>query len=170
MSEAIIIDNEWPATIPIPYVDFSGSPRNRTIVGDPSAGRVNRRSRMQTGYSSLSVTWKLTEAQFELFKSFFTDDLEMGCAQFKIELRFPRHTTLTEWIARFIDGFEASPIGDDGNWEVTASLDLVFLAVVSDASPLEGYSPFYVDVSGAGTGDDVPFYTSEGFAFYVQDE
>lgn len=117
------MDITWPTTIPIPYIDFSGQPRNSVVLSPSGAPLMERRSRFFRSYSILSVSWVLTSEELELFKNFYNSDLGNGTAAFKIELRFPKKSALTEWSARFPGGFEAQR--QDGMWQVKSQLDLV---------------------------------------------
>jgi len=165
-------------SIPLPFVDYAGSPRNTTLVSpiDESANII-RRSRFQKSYVSVSVSWILTDAQYTAFKNYFETDLDVGTSQFKIELRFPQNSALQEWAVRFVGGFEATPIGG-GNWEVQAEVDLIEITTLADGSPLIGWvqfftaaglesdieddEPFYVDNTHPDSfGDDVLFYVRE---------
>lgn len=118
----ITLDNEWPATLPLPAIDYSGIPRNQTIYSPDVAYFVERRSRFTRSYCLLSVTWKFDDDQFELFKT-FVDSLGNGTAQFKIELRFPKNTALTEWAVRLEPTYEGTYT--DGRWDISAGLELI---------------------------------------------
>lgn len=117
------VDIAWPTSIPLPSLDFSGAPRNSTLVSPEESATIVRRSRFQRSYSMLSVGWVLTEAQYQDLCDFFLGDLGNGTAQFKIELRYPKNSELTEWSVRFGGGYEASR--EEGYWTVRASLELV---------------------------------------------
>lgn len=118
----LTIDNEWPGTLPLPFIDYSGVPLNTTIFSPDITYHVERRSRFTRSYYLLSVRWNFNDDQFEAFKAFL-DEIGNGTAQFKIELRFPKNTALTEWSVRLEDRYEADY--DDGIWTVTAGLELV---------------------------------------------
>ncbi len=117
------LDVSWPATLPLPKIDFSGVLRNSTLASPPESAAIARRSRFQRVYSTLSVAWVLTPAQNAIFSDFFLNDLGNGTAQFQIELLYPSNSVLTWWAARFGAGYQASY--DDGFWTIQASLELV---------------------------------------------
>lgn len=121
----VTCDIPWPVTLPLPFVDYSGAPRNTTLVAPgESAGQMSR-SRFQTSYSGLSVSWILTTpAEKAAFETFYTTTLYNGTAAFEIELRFPKNSELTAWMVRFSgDGYDMQ--WADGNWVITAALDLL---------------------------------------------
>jgi len=117
------VDNTWPAALPLPSINYSGNPRNGTIMSQDKGTLIARRSRFERSYSGLAVTWVLTSIQFASFKTFLHTNLNNGASQCKIELRFPYNTELTEWAMRIEDGYSATRA--DGIWTVTANLDLV---------------------------------------------
>jgi hypothetical protein len=119
----LTIDNEWPATLPLPYLDYSGNPYNQTIYSPDGAFFIARRSRFTKSYCILSVAWNFDDDEFEAFKLFVLNSLGNATSQFKIELRFPKNTELTEWAVRFESGYQANQ--NDGVWNVIAALELV---------------------------------------------
>lgn len=119
----ILLDETWPTLLPLPVIDYSGRPRNSTIFDLETGFIVSRRSRFQKSYYNLSVSWVLSEVEFAIFESFVLNNLGNGVAQFKMELRFPRNSLLTEWAVRFELGYEAEY--GDGKWTVGADLELL---------------------------------------------
>ncbi len=117
------IDLSWPAALPLPLVDYSGASVNGTIASPVESVALSRRSRFHKTYGIVNFSWKLTQSQFKDFRGFFVGDLGNGAAQFKIELRYPKNSVLTEWAVRFSEKYDA--VYDDGLWTVSASLDLV---------------------------------------------
>lgn len=117
------IVTEWPTALPLPFIDYSGSVVNATIVSPMDNIVLERRSRFRRAYGSLSVSWRLTGSEFSAFRDFHDVDLGNGIAQFKIELRYPKESVLTEWAVRFTGGYTSNH--DDGVWTVQASLDIL---------------------------------------------
>ena len=113
----------WPAAIPLPLIDYSGGPRNGTIVSDVNSGAIERRSRFERSYAEIEATWRLTGTQYVTFKAFFSDTLGDGTAQFKLELRYPNNSVLTEWAVRFLGGYAAQYL--NGMWEIKTTLDVI---------------------------------------------
>jgi len=117
------VDNTWPTSLPLPKIEFSGNPRNATITSPTESAAISRRSRFDRSYSTLSVTWCFTGDQIQIFDAFFSDDLGNGTAQFKIELRFPETSSLTEWSVRFQGGYQREY--DGGHYYVKSILELI---------------------------------------------
>jgi hypothetical protein len=128
----ITVDIAWPETIPLPFLDFSGSPRNATISSTIESPRIEQRSRFGTSYGTLSVQWVLTAAELVLFETFYNDTLGNGTSCFSIDLRFPKNSQLTEWMVRFVDTYGVSYT--DGVATVESKLDLVRQTTISDAA------------------------------------
>lgn len=117
------IDLTWPVSLPLPFLEFSGSPENATLVSPPESSAILRRSRFTKSYSTIAVAWTFTEDQFQTFEDFFLNDLGNGVAQFKIELRFPTNSVLAKWSVRLKEGYQSNFV--EGIWKVQASLFLV---------------------------------------------
>lgn len=117
------LDITWPAALPLPFLDYSGQAVNGTLVGTARNIVIERRSRFERSYREVGVEWRFDPEQYEAFKAFFYTTLGNGTAQFKIELRFPLNSDLTEWAARIAGGFDS--VYDEGVWRVAASMDLV---------------------------------------------
>jgi hypothetical protein len=132
VSNEITINVDWPITLPLPYVDYEGSPSNTTLVGDVKNGNIQRRSRYHRSYIHVSLIWVFSFSQFEEFKTYFQTTLERGVSQFKISLRYPQNSELTEWAVRFIGGYEAAYL--DGAWSIKANVDLVNLVALAEIS------------------------------------
>lgn len=116
------VDITYP-DLPLPRLDYSGSPRNATLTNKPEDLAINRRSRFQRSYSMLSVEWVLTDAQFAALKAFVAEDLGNGTAGFKMELRYPKNSELKWWEVRLDGGYMAAH--EDGMWQVQGVLELM---------------------------------------------
>lgn len=157
----LTIDIVWPAELPLPFVDYAGANRNATISSSFDDGPIVRRSRFDKFYVPASVSWRLTEAQYAAFQTFFADTLGNGAAAFSLELRYPKNSALSVWMVRFIGGYSCEYL--EGIWSVTGRIDLIDKSEVDAEAELVGYVPFEVE-DGA---DHVPYITSEGFEFWV---
>jgi len=152
----LALETVWPADLPLPKVDYTGLPRNTTLVSKRDSAYITRRSRFECTYAMLSVSWCLTNDQLEDFETFFTGELDNGIAQFKIELRYPENSALKEWAVRFDEGY--STTYEDGTWLVQASLDLVGPIQIPVVVGLPTYEDFEsydddVDVHGLTGGE-----------------
>lgn len=119
----LTITNQWPDDVPLPFLDYSGTPRNNTIASEETTPKLTKRSRFTRSYNMLNVKWVLDDDQYAAFQSFIGVTCNNGASQFSIELRFPKNTELTAWAARLEDGYEAEHL--EGNWSITAVLELV---------------------------------------------
>lgn len=145
MSCTITADITFPTTLPLPFHEYGGQPVNSSIMSNEQTSPLVRRQRFTRSYAGLAVQWVLTRAQFTVFKDFFTTDLGNGIAHFQIELRYPYNNQLTNWIVRFVAGYNAEH--SDGFFTVQADLDLVnpvtepdmsILIVSNESSALHG--------------------------------
>lgn len=132
----ITADITWPedtgSHLPLPYCEFSGVPRNASIVSEKESPRISRRSRFQRQFSSISVRWVLTEAELADFETFYDETLGNGVACFSIDLRYPRNSELTPWLVRFDGGYQITK--SDGLPVVEATLNLINPMTVADAA------------------------------------
>lgn len=131
MSELLTINQSWPATLPLPFIDFEGYPTPSTLTGTLREGNILRRRRFTSSYVGVQVRWHFDANQFQTFESFFSVTLHCGVSQFLLTLRYPQNTELTSWAVRFVEGYESLPF-DDSRWEVRAPLLLVQTAILSD--------------------------------------
>jgi hypothetical protein len=134
MSVTITTTHAWPATLPLPSLEYDGAASVPTIVSTGSSAKNRRRSRWRTPYAILNVKWTLTEAQLDTFLTFWSDTLGNGAAQFTIELRYPKNSSLDTWIAQFVGDIEISP--DDNMQSVGSMLQLVSKTTLPDAALL----------------------------------
>ena len=150
----------WPALLPIPFVDSNGGPIHPILASDLESASIVRRLRYGgTAPIAVGFRWVFGIGEYILFKSFFLTSLHNGARIFHMDLRHPKTSELISWEMRFTDDYQASY--EDGNWSVTASLDLLRPTTLPDASPVVGASPFLVEP------DSNPFITSDGFQLYV---
>jgi hypothetical protein len=119
----IQIDTPWPATLPLPTIDYAGTPINSTLFSATQSDKIDRRSRTTRTYVSIKVTWALDDTEYSAFKEFFKTTLDIGTSQFSIELRYPKNSVLTTWAARFSEGYQVDY--GDGVRIIGAQLDLV---------------------------------------------
>ena len=118
------IDNVWPASLPLPRVDYSGSVVTSSIASSVSSGVIARRSRFHPMYAAVTFNWVLTETQYSAFRTFFETDLGNGLAAFEISLRYPQNTELTDWMVRFAGEFNRMR-QETGIWVITALVDII---------------------------------------------
>lgn len=135
--EAVTADTD-ETTLPLPFLEYSGEPRNAKIESKANVQKIIRRSRFTKSYPMANLTWIFTQVQYYAFLAFYDAGLGLGTASFRINLRYPLNTDLTEWVVRFVgEGMTARQLV--GAWQVTASVELLGRFIISDPS-VEGYS------------------------------
>lgn len=158
---------EWPSALPLPHLEYSGAPRVPTISSSLDQGAIIRRSRFSKTYSQIRVRWVLTSASsYEAFSSFFADDLGNGISAFAIDLRYPRNSSLEEWMVRFLAGYEMDY--EDGAWIIHAELDLIRKTTLSALAALEDWSPFQVVSEESSGADPEDFLVEDGAPFFTR--
>lgn len=105
----LTVDIEWPATLPLPRLDYNSALLPSVIVSDGSAPTLQRRNRFTPLYKRIQADWIFTATEYAAFSTFFTTTLTMGVAAFSIELRYPKNTELTTWLVRLGSGFSRTP-------------------------------------------------------------
>lgn len=138
------IERKWPEIVvadtdvtplPLPSVDYSGEPRDSTVESKSNSPSIHRRSRFTKVFPVASVQWVFTQVEYYAFVDFYTNDLGVGTAAFRMPIRYPENTELTEWVVRFLgDGFSARWL--DGAWQVTAALEMINTYIIDDPAPL----------------------------------
>lgn len=101
----ITVDIVWPETLPLPFLDYSGTPQNASISSDAESPRAYRRSRFFTAYEGIDVEWRLDSTQLAAFETFFYDTLGNGAASFQTDLLYPQNDAVESWIVRFVGGY-----------------------------------------------------------------
>lgn len=133
--ESVTADTDV-ATLPLPFLEYTGEPRDSKIETKSSSPAISRRSRFTKSYPVANLTWIFTQVQYYAFVDFYSNDLGLGTASFRINLRFPLNSALTEWVARFMgEGFSARQL--DGGWQVKASVEMLGPFIIPDPAPEE---------------------------------
>ena len=115
---------DWPTSLPLPFVEYAGEPRNATLVSQQlRGGDEERRSRFTSSFVQVQAIWVFNETQLTAFRTFFTTTLYNGAHAFKIELRYPKNSALDEWAVRFLG--DVTFDNDTNMWQVSAALDLI---------------------------------------------
>lgn len=161
--ELPIADTTELNPLPLPLVEYQGDPRNATLISSGGNNpKMIRRSRATWGYQRLGVSWVFTPRQYYAFQAFYNVDLGNGVAAFRIPLRYPLNSELTEWVVRFFgDGFDARYL--DNNWSVESEIELLGPYVINGAAPPEDWGAYLVNDT-----DDVPYQTSDGYIYHVR--
>lgn len=156
----------WPAEVPLPYFEWSGRPRNAKLESKADIEKIHRRARFLKNFQEGVCAWVLTPVQYYAFQAFYNDVLGGGVAQFRIGLRYPFNSELTDWAVRFAgDGFQSRYI--EGMWQVSAQIELMNRYVIDDPAALEDSSHY---LAFPGPGDDTDaggqrYITADGFVY-----
>lgn len=138
------ISTEWPSTLPLPFVEYRGSSDVATLHSPLSSGRLKARERFTKPYVRATFEWNFTETQYSAFLTFFLDTLGNGSGKFKIELRYPKNSALTEWVVRLLGALDVETTDEDANFRVRVSAQIIELTTVPDkADTVLNY--FYVE-------------------------
>ncbi|QDP54893.1 MAG: hypothetical protein Unbinned3891contig1000_91 [Prokaryotic dsDNA virus sp.] len=162
MAEAITVDIELPSTIPLPFLDYNGSFRDGTLRSSDKFGAVHRRSRFVKNYREIQLQWRLGVAQWDAFEYFYRTTLGNGSASFKIELRYPKNSELTEWVLKLMGSISSQYV--DGIRFVSATGYLMEKVSQADAAALAGWCPYHVLDDEGGW---VPYETSGEKIYHV---
>jgi len=152
----------WPAALPLPFVDYDGEPMHVTLASKLENPKIQRRRRFQASVISVAVRWVFNVAEYAEFKAFFLDTLGNGGAQFLLELKYPRTSTLTTWKAKFTSSYRST--NQLGHWEVEGELELMdgsLAAAGVSPEPLLDWVNFYVVPL------ETPFATADDFLYCV---
>jgi len=145
----------WPSTLPLPAPEHSGNPLNATVASGLDSGTIQRRTRFRAAQIRLAVQWNLSLAELGALEAFLLDDLDNGTARFQVELRHPKLTELTTWVARFLG--EIASTAQDGRWQVQAQLELSVTVPALLLAPEVGWAPFYVHSLSESDPEFTPF-------------
>jgi hypothetical protein len=124
------VEATCPSTIPLPFLEYAGGNRNATSSSTKDSVFTQRRSRREKSYAQLSAKWILTDEEYDAFKNFYEDDVDLGSACFSVELRYPKNSDLVWWIACFSGPHQAEYL--DGAWQVNALLELKGLLAIDE--------------------------------------
>jgi len=115
----------WPSTLPAPLrTGYQIAPTDQSVRTDMEFGAARSRRRSFARLDRVSVTWNLSEAQMDIFRTWFENDTEAagGSAWFSISLRIG-NTGATTQEARFVGPFQCQQQGVN-LWVVSAQLEV----------------------------------------------
>jgi len=116
--------NSWPAELPAPRLDYYGEPFYQNLVSTEEAPIILRSSRFVRPYPVIQAVWVLTNEQFSTFETFWETNLGHGVAWFTLDLRYPKNSSLSNWVVRFEGEYQAEKL-DQELWQITAPLILL---------------------------------------------
>lgn len=132
----------YPAGLPSPLRDGYGltptSPLRRSTM-------VSGRTRSRRLYNSVptvaAVRWLFSDAEAQLFESWFDEKIDSGAAWFECPLRVPGG--MGRYKARFVDIYEGPNLVGVDHWSFTANLELWERPI------LRGWSDFPEQILGS---------------------
>lgn len=115
----------WPDTLPAPSLSgYQLSPVDQVMRTEMEFGAARARRRSYARNDRISVGWVLTDAQMDIFRTWFENDAEAagGAAWFAVNLRIG-NTGSTAQEARFVGAFQANLLKAD-RWSVSAQWEV----------------------------------------------
>lgn len=115
----------FPATLPAPTYDgYALSPVDPVIRTEMEVGSLRARRRTKARNDKIDVTWRFTDEQMAIFRTWFDNDAEAagGAAWFTVALAFGA-AGIDSVEARF-DGIWESTLTPGMNWAVSARLEI----------------------------------------------
>lgn len=115
----------WPATLPVPLQPgYELDPVPASLRTDMESGSARSRRVTKARNDGVAVTWKFTDAQMDIFRTWFDNDAEAagGSAWFSVSLPIG-NTGFTAQEARFIGGYKMAAL-PGLNWSVGARLEV----------------------------------------------
>ncbi len=131
MAVNINITHAWPATLPLPFIDFSGGADVVTLHSPPSSSRIKRRSRQTQTFATVGIKWKFSQTQWLTFIDFWENTLGSGASAFSMELRHPKISTLSTWLVKIVSELNVENT-EHTIWEVSARIQIIQLSTVDN--------------------------------------
>lgn len=114
----------WPSTLPAPLTENYGvDATDTTVRTDMDSGPARVRRRFTAAPDMLTATWRLSEAQMAIFRTFFEDDIDHGAAWFDMPVKDGRTEGGETQEVRFSAPWRASYIGGYG-WTISATIEV----------------------------------------------
>lgn len=130
------------------YGDTYEETRSRTEM---DTGSPRMRNKMRTAPRLFDVSWKLTQADYQAFDSWFQDTIKGGLMEFDIQL-LDDTEDLVWYTARFVDGTYTATIDAWDNWIVSGTVRALgdpFEVRVPATDEIEGRVAFRMTNTGA---------------------
>ena len=131
MSVNIDITNSWPATLPLPFIDFSGGADVTTLLSPGNNAFIKRRSRQTQTFATVAIKWKFNQTEWLIFLNFWENTIGVGAAAFTMDLRYPKISALDNWLVKIVSELSVDNT-EHTIWEVSAKIQIISLSVVAD--------------------------------------
>lgn len=140
----------WPATLPNPSINMSGTVR-RPLIGTQMDGRHRTRRRWTGRQEEHNVSWVLDETELAAFETFVDTTLEGGSLFFDIDL--PLDGAAATVTVRFKNGDFQKAYNAHNHWRISAILEREIAQGVND--PAQTFNPVYFQPEFVITADTV---------------
>lgn len=122
----------WPVTLPLPLLSHGGKAPGTLVRSEDDRAAVAQRRRFSRHARLFQVQWRMTDAQWATFRSFYRSDLSNGAGKFTIDLRVGSGVSQSHVVCLKDALYEAAH--DDGEWLVSTTLRCEAPVVMDEAS------------------------------------
>lgn len=121
----------WPTTLPLPQVSgYSVKPVQAFLRTNMDKGAARQRKRFSAVPVIVSVSFMLTQTQFETFEAWWHFNIADGAGWFNTSLANGKGITTCE--ARFTGAYEA-PTAGGLNWLISGTLEVRSMPIITEA-------------------------------------
>ena len=141
---------QWPSNFPTPQLlDYQFQPDETIARTDMDAGLARQRRRFTHAPTRVKVRWKMPQAIFAYFESWYVFKAKGGAEW--VNIRLANGQTFLEHQARFIQPYSAAPISAD-LWQVDALFEVREMDILDelqlDLTLTPGSGPLWITLSG----------------------
>lgn len=112
----------WPASLPPPMARYSGKTNANVIRTDMDSGEARQRARFGDAPDMVNLNWKMTGAEFAIFRTFWRDELHRGSIYFVATIDIGFGEKLHQM--RFVGGNFKSQRLAGSNFQVSAEMEV----------------------------------------------
>jgi hypothetical protein len=111
------------SALPAPSISgYTLAPEESTIRTDLEVGTARQRRRTRSAPTTVSLSWRMTDAQFTQFKQWYEGDCAAGASWFNMDLALGE-SGINSTECRFKGAYKASAL-PGLNWDVSASVEV----------------------------------------------
>ena len=112
----------WPDALPAPLIEgYAAKARPTFVRTEMDSGRGRQRRRQVTGPTTISQTWRLTEAELAIFDAWFEDQVFGGAAWASMPVMTGQGKVYLQ--CRFIDTPDRRSVSGSRLWDITAQIE-----------------------------------------------
>lgn len=127
----------WPESLPVPSANYSGSYRTPTVTTQFTSGKVRRRKTGRTSVKQVTLEWLFTPDEFDLWESFFRDEINDGCDMFDINMSTGGISQTGMHVVQCIGDYQFTH--EECNWRVSVECVIYPYPTIDYAAILEDY-------------------------------